>query len=191
MYSGMQGVDVSLLKTGDILLVRCSHLFGRSVRAATRQEWDHLVLLIRCERDGKLCTLEATGDGCHKYTFATRMQRDKWERVGVRRLSSSLGLEQQRTIEAFAAEVEGLPYKRSRVEAVRAFVPGPCSCCGLTASSTQMTDSYFCSELVAEAFRRIGLLPPHIKSHRYAVQHFLGAEPRLQGNSLDALIAIK
>ncbi len=182
-------MDVSLLKTGDILLVRCSHLFGRTVRAATRGQWDHLALLIRRERDGKLCTLEATGDGCHNYTFATRMQRDKWERVGVRRLSSTLGQEQQRTIEAFADEVEGLPYKQSKVEAVRAFVPGPC--CGLTANSTQATDSYFCSELVAEAFKRVGLLPPHIKSHRYAVKHFLGSEPRLQGNSLEVLIAIK
>jgi hypothetical protein len=70
--------------------------------------------------------------------------------VAVRRLLPPLSTRQIFRLHAFAEEVHGWPFNDSKWVAARAFCrrnsPSDCS-------------SFFCSELVATAFQRIGLLP--------------------------------
>ena len=71
-------------------------------------------------------------------------------RVAIRRLVPSLSRSAISRLHAFASEVHGRPFNDSKWTAVRAFRRRNESC---------DRSSFFCSELVAEAFQRIGLLP--------------------------------
>ncbi len=70
--------------------------------------------------------------------------------VAVRRLLPPLSTRRIFRLRAFAEEVHGRPFNESKWVAARAFfrrnAPSDCS-------------SFFCSELAAEAYQRIGLLP--------------------------------
>jgi hypothetical protein len=91
--------------------------------------------------------------------------------VAVRRLLPTLSARQIFRLHAFAEEVHGRPFNDSKWVTARAFcrrnAPSDCS-------------SFFCSELVAAAFQRIGLLlapPDGLSANNYIPADFSSIYP--------------
>jgi hypothetical protein len=64
---------------------------------------------------------------------------------------------------AFYEEAHGRPYEQKRLQLLRA---------GCRRNRTKDLSSFFCSELVAEAYQRMGLLPPKPPSNDYTPRDF-------------------
>jgi hypothetical protein len=68
---------------------------------------------------------------------------------------------------AFYQEARGRPYERNRLELFRSVYDGP-----LGDNRKEDDTSFFCSELVAEAYQRMGLLPPNPPANEYTPHDF-------------------
>lgn len=70
-------------------------------------------------------------------------------------------------LHAFREEVDGLPYEKDWLELFRAPYDGP-----FGANRKEALSSVFCSELVAAAYQRMGLLPSEPPSNEYIPADF-------------------
>jgi hypothetical protein len=80
-------------------------------------------------------------------------------------------------------EARGRPYERNRLELFRSVYDGP-----LGRNRKEDPTSFFCSELVAEAYQRMGLLPASPSASEYTPRDFSSARrkplPLLLGATL-------
>ena len=150
------------LSSGDVLLYHGQHPLHLRQQEVTGCLWSQVGLVLCLSANTQRHVFESTKlslcqdvrkgiiiHGVQIVRFQDRVDSFEGE-VAVRRLLPPLSTRQIFRLQAFAEEVHGRPFNDSKWVAARAFCRrNPSSDCS----------SFFCSELVAEAFQRIGLLP--------------------------------
>lgn len=143
---------VPLMDAGDVVLFRTSGVLQGLQRTFTGSRYDHVGVVIRIPwgstKPSALHLLESTSDGVRTYQLARRMRA--WhlsnaivvvrQLKNVRRSDSFLS-----TLDGFVSDVDGLPYGLTLGKLLRR-EPGASK------------DNFFCSELVATAYMRVGLI---------------------------------
>ncbi|CAB9514568.1 Orthopoxvirus protein of unknown function (DUF830) [Seminavis robusta] len=203
------------LQTGDILLMHCTHTFGKLAQLMTYNVWDHVAMIVRLDDDsditqkrialiqakpqpksstldwplpgspgyGNVEVFEAMGGGVFSYPFVEHaIARGKFcKYTCVRRLRDAQGQplssDRRAKIEQFVQDMWGRPYEDSGVagmsELARPIVKGAPNKSKKANKDQEALDRLFCSELIAEAYQRAGLLPEEsLNSNDILPAHF-------------------
>jgi hypothetical protein len=168
---------LDLAESGDLLLSCTPSTLGSMQRTLLGTEWDHVALVVRqpifSKSKHNTVVFEATSSGVSTYPLETRLlefgargfvfalRRLRWHR-------SEAALMQ---LEAFVDETLGKGYSLK----------------GLIRPRRTSNSSFFCSELVVAAYKRLGVMPADHKSNLLP-KHFASETELLQfegGASLD------
>jgi len=193
-HSGLAsyGAIIQKIRPGDIILFRNSHAQAAAQRLFCGTDWDHVGLVVQdyhCGEDGVPCcgqdtkawqaerrekkpsdpwgrpwhTLEAMSNGVDVYPFSSEQVKHFRGVQSVRRLH--IPPERRPAAEArlteFVDQVKGMPYSKTVLTLVRAAnyfgtndLEGDLQC-------------FFCSELVAAAYKAMGVLEPSRNCNMY------------------------
>lgn len=153
---------VQIAQTGDILLFRSTGTAPMIIRAASGGRFDHVALILKLA-DGTLALFEATGNlGVGVCTWKEFLENDwntLYPEIALRRVHFQRTPERLAALEAWCFEVNGKPYSltmnklRQRNSA--------------SSGGVASDDSFFCSELVAEALKVLGVLPRGLSSTQF------------------------
>lgn len=145
--------------TGDILLFRSKSCRAKMQRVFSRSEYDHIALVLRYS-SGRLGILEATELEGVNIVLWEDFMRFRWHlmysRIEFRHLvldRSDLVLQD---LELFIKDVKDKDFRISSAKL-----------CGNKKQEPGKEKHYFCSELVAAAYRRLNLLPNEVASSKY------------------------
>jgi hypothetical protein len=172
------------LDTGDILLFAGESRFSHGIKRLTRSHWSHTALVARPRAGGALLLWEATLDteladvATHQVAPGVNLyDLEQWighygGETAIRPLQVTRTEEMRAALIRFYEQARGRPYERNRLELLRAVYDGP-----LGTNRRADSDCFFCSELVAEAYQRMGLLPPHPPANEYTPRDFSSERP--------------
>ena len=169
------------LDTGDIVLFSGKGAVSHGIKWFTVSRWSHLGVVLRLPERENLLLWESLTKGYMVDVEHGEIRRgvqlvDLARRiasydggVAVRRLDIQRTDEMQRAVDRLREELAGRPYEQSNIELIRAAVDiKPIK---LTENVEDLS-SIFCSELVAETYQRMGLLPEDIPSNEYTPHDF-------------------
>lgn len=152
------------LDTGDIVLFAGKGGISASIKWFTRSRWSHVGMVVFLREMELLAVWEATTlcniadvltgvatKGVQLVPLSERLRRYPGE-IAIRRLVELAALRQA---------LRGRPYERRVLDLVRAAYDG------WAGANAENLSSLFCSELVAEAYQTMGLLPPDPPSSEY------------------------
>ncbi|CEM01809.1 unnamed protein product [Vitrella brassicaformis CCMP3155] len=147
----------TLAQTGDILLFCSTHRAAKIQRAITGSHYDHVALVLRFA-DGRLAFFEAAGGvGVGVVTWRDFIAH-KWHllypKLAVRRLTFERTNERLLALEAFVKASCGKPYLITTAKLLRREKQ----------TGVGESETYFCSELVADALKILQVLPNDIPS---------------------------
>jgi hypothetical protein len=155
----------SKLQTGDIVLFSGKGGISAGIKWATVSKWSHVGMmycvpehdLILLWESTTLCDIRdiETGvetQGVQLVPFSERVRRYGGD-VAVRLLTVQRTPKMLQTLHDFRKEMKGRPYEQDKVELIKAAWDGPFG------ENQEDLSSLFCSELVAEAYQRMRLLP--------------------------------
>ncbi|CAK9017449.1 unnamed protein product [Durusdinium trenchii] len=141
--------------SGDILLFKSQGTFPRLIRAASRAallggRYDHVGLILKLE-GGNIALLEATGnEGVGLCTWANFLA-NSWEKLypemALRRVRCTRSSDKLRALQDWVSDVYGKPYN---------LTVGKLQHRGSTGGDQK---DFFCSQLVAEALKVMGVIP--------------------------------
>lgn len=193
------------LKTGDIILFSGKSGISEGIKFFTLSKWSHVGMVYRfdsaadplgsvfCWESTTLCDLKDadTGKltkGVQRVELSERLERcfAKGYGIAVRRLSGAVDDAMLLALNTFRHEVSGRPYELDRLELFKAAYEG------LFGDNKEDLSSLFCSELIAEGYQRMGLLPDDVPSNEYTPKDF-SSERRLRlqrGYALQNEIAV-
>jgi hypothetical protein len=166
------------LDNGDLVLFAGTSRFSHAIKRLTRCHWSHVALVARVAGGPPLlweATLDTdlpdlvTGEiapGVNLYDLEGWIRHYAGE-TAIRRLSVERTDAMRQALHAFYLEARGRPYERNRLELLRAVFDGP-----LSRENETNLDRFFCSELVAEAYQRMGLLEKRPASNEYVPGDF-------------------
>ncbi|KNC49919.1 uncharacterized protein AMSG_06223 [Thecamonas trahens ATCC 50062] len=168
---------VPLLRTGDIILFSSDNIVSK---IGTNSRWTHVNMIYRPNLRSEPYCFEVTlhrwlptrhKGGAQLVPFMEKIEtydvggRFAWRRLRHFRFTRK----RKRILRAFFDEVEDKPYQVDMAEMMYA---------GFGMGNEHDTlESMFCSEAIAEAYKRLGLLPADIPSNRYTPADF-GTEHR-------------
>lgn len=167
------------LDSGDVLLFAGESRFSRGIKRLTRSRWSHAALVARHGAGGQLLLWEATLDtdlpdvATHEIAPGVNLyDLERWIRhyggeTAIRPLHVERTDAMRAALLAFYQEARGRPYERNRLELFRAVYDGP-----LGKNRSEDLTGFFCSELVAEAYQRMGLLPEKPSANEYTPHDF-------------------
>lgn len=165
----------TLAATGDILLFSGRDWAAKAQRFVTRSKYDHVALLLRYSSD-QLAILEATSLEGVRVLLWTDFLKFKWHLLYSRLVYRPLEYERSgkmlRELEVFIREVRGMQFQLSAAKLMG------------KSSDSETQKGYFCSELLATAFKRCGLLRPEAVASKYWPGHF-STEKRLELQSAE------
>jgi len=172
-------------QTGDVILFRTVGLLSSSLRVITTCEYDHVAMVVALPSNWEdistwedasttYCTylLEASGDGVEVYRLRNRLRA--WSlcdaQVVKRSLIYNRGEEFEKATFNFAKGVRGKKYGFRVTEIMRK----------KSYDDLDERSSFFCSELVASFFKKVGLFPAEKAANAYYPSTFSGEEgPKL------------
>lgn len=176
------------LQTGDLALFSGKGGASTGIKWFTDCKWSHVGMLIRMPEWDTLLVWEATTltnlrdiitgvahRGVQLVSFSDRL-RSYDGNASIRKLDVARTPEMQRALITMRAELKGRPYETDKVELLKAAYDGP-----LGANAEDLS-SLFCSELIAETYQRMGLLPSGpgaLASNEYTPRDFSEAGKRL------------
>lgn len=184
------------LKTGDIVLFSGKGGISAGIKWATLSRWSHVAMVFNLEEYDFVTLWESTTlssirdldthtmmKGVQLIPMSDRVQTYEGE-IAVRQLQgATLGKSQIDALMVLRKEIRGRPYEKSEAELVKAAYDGPFG------HNEEDLSSLFCSELVAESYQVMGLLPAGKKdkpSNEYVPADFskdrAGALKLLQGS---------
>ena len=138
--------------TGDLLLFRSHSLAGSLLRCATGSAYDHVALVLRYSLD-EIAILEATsqdGVAIVRYDdFFYHGWLRLYKRITLRHLELPRTDEFMQNMKNFIENSLGKSYKLNPKKLLRTVDPGT-------------EEDFFCSELVAAAYKKLGLLPAEL-----------------------------
>jgi hypothetical protein len=154
--------EVIDLRSGDLILYSGQHPIHRWQQKRTGCRWAQVGLVLRLPGEMETVVFEATKlSRAHDVRTGTIVQGVQVvhlsERVAsfdgpvaFRRLSPPLSNDLETRLLLFADQMHGRPFNENKWMAFRAFS---------RRNATSREPGFFCSELVAEAYQQIGLLP--------------------------------
>ncbi len=177
------------LKTGDLVLFAGRGLVSGFIRWFTKSEFTHIGMVVRSEEYDMLLLWESTTlskikdvHGTAKQGVAIRPLSEVIEnyegRVGIRSLVNPLSKEQIVELVKTRAEFKGRNYEENKLELFKSaydFIGG---------HNEEDLSSLFCSELVAEAYQRMGLFYENTPSNEYTPADFNNPLPFKQNGLL-------
>lgn len=168
----------SKLKTGDIVLFGGRSSLSIGIRWATRSPWSHVGMVVRVKEIRTILLWEstvlndirdiATGKETKGVQLVPLSQRVKSYdgNIAVRLLKLKRSDAMLKSLSTLREELKGRPYDDDMITLLRAAYDGPFGDNGHDLSTL------FCSELIAEAYQRMGLLDTTLPSSEYLPWHF-------------------
>jgi hypothetical protein len=173
------------LKTGDILLFSGKGGISEGIKFFTLSKWSHVGMVYRFEdpNDAKgtvFCwestTLNDLADadsgkltqGVQRVELSERLERcfSKGYEISIRQLNTPLTNDMLKALNDFRHEVSGRPYEKNKLELIKSTYDS------VFGESKEDLSSLFCSELLAEAYQRMGLLTEKKPSNEYTPKDF-------------------
>ncbi|WP_162925672.1 hypothetical protein [Isoalcanivorax indicus] len=187
---------VSRFRTGDLLLFAGRGLPSDTIRLFTRSHWSHVGMVVCLPDYDQPLLLEATagGDapdirtGAPTPGVALVPVRDKIEVYGGdvawrARQGAPLSPARERMVARLVRQFSHRPYKNFMQALMRDLVTG--------FQLRPDLSGVFCSELVAEVYRRLGWLPRHDRSSGYVPGHFGSQRLQLLHGSMAPPVLLK
>ena len=167
------------LRTGDIVLFSGKGAFSDIIKYATLSKWSHVGMILHIPEYDFLTVWESTTlnnikdlesgmprKGVQLVPLSDRIQKYSGD-ISVRKLQGAdLPENSFRKLMELRKELRGKQYERSKVELFKAAYDGPFG------RNTEDLSSVFCSELVAEAYQRLGLVTEGKPSNEYTPADF-------------------
>lgn len=172
-------INTDELKTGDLVLFSGVDAYSKLVKVSTRSKWSHIGLILKTAEHDCLTMWESsiredtldveTGshrEGVRLVSFIDRMTAFEGD-VSIRQLQGGiLSDDRLHGLLGLRNELRGRSYERNKFELLKA------SNERAFRNKTEDLSSLFCSELVAEAYQRMGLLTEDKPSNDYAPVDF-------------------
>ncbi len=167
------------LKTGDIVLFSGKGAFSDIIKYGTLSKWSHVGMILHIPEYDFLTVWESTTlsnvkdlesdmprKGVQLVPLSDRVQKYSGD-ITVRQLKGAdLPENSLRKLMELRKELRGKPYEKSKIELFKAAYDGPFG------HNIEDLSSVFCSELVAEAYQRLGLLTEEKPSNEYTPGDF-------------------
>lgn len=170
----------NLADTGDVLLFRSRGIGSQLIRSAGRSRFDHVALVLRLPEG--LCLLEATGNEGVAFCFWNYFMAQHWQtlypELALRRVHFDRTHDRLFALQEFCNKVVGKPYGLDARKLIRwQSSSGTINSDGSSQASRAPVDSdFFCSQLVADALKAMGVLPRGKSSTRFWPGHFSAAK---------------
>ncbi|CAG9318683.1 unnamed protein product [Blepharisma stoltei] len=172
-----------IVQTGDVLLFRSKSIPAKMQRAVTGSKYDHVAFLLKLQ-DEQVALLESTSQTGVQVLLWEDFMRYQWHLLYTRLVYRKLNIERtdqflDSTAE-FLTEVSGKKYRLAKAifKKSKGLEPGS-------------EEGYFCSELVACAYKKLNLLGDKIHPSRIWPGNFSTEKPlELTGCSLGPEILI-
>lgn len=174
-----------LLNTGDIVLFSGKGFISWLIKKVTQSPWSHIGLVLKSTELDSILLWESTTlnnipnlengrvtSGVQLSSLSERIRHYKGT-VGIRILEHRRTPEFISTILALKDEVRGRKYEQNKIKLIRSALD-----LFWWQRNRKDLNSIFCSELVAEAYQRLGLLDAAKVSSEYTPSDF--GKPRLQ-----------
>lgn len=148
--------------TGDILLFRGSHAGAKITRISTGSHFDHIAMVLKFESaPEEVYFVEATGNNgvsLNKWQYIKpHIGKDKfYEKIVIRHVDFDRGGKMVKNLEKFLGEVVGLKYGISSSKLLRQK-----TVIKSELDQNELIDAdrtFFCSELVAKAYKLLGIM---------------------------------
>ena len=185
------------LNTGDILLFSGKGVISSMIQWFTRSQWSHVAMVIRSQELDMLLSWESTTlskvkdirSGTEKQGVQLVALSDRiYTYEGTIAIRQLKGVEvdpaRMRELQLFRDEVKNRPYEESKIELAKSAYDGP------GGHNEEDLSSLFCSELIAEAYQRMGFLSNTISSNEYTPANF-GNHINLQEGELGEIIELE
>jgi len=177
-------------ETGDIILYKTKAFQGKFTRTITNRDWDHCAMFVWVQVEGSpiLGVLEALSNkGTQLWPWDAYIREkydSEYSEIVVRHLhipDKNLRNRIHFQLQYFVQQVINTPYS-----IIRGFFKRG------SKDLNDPTRTFFCSSLVAKAYKTVGLLQGNIASRRYYPGHFHQNEgiAILHGSSLSAPVKI-
>jgi hypothetical protein len=166
------------LKTGDVILFSGKGGISDLIKWFSNSRWSHVGMVIQLQGMNMVLLWESTTlsnitdldtgraiRGVQLVGLSERINSYDGE-VAIRQLNKPVGLAREAALGVFRSQVAGRPYEENKLELLGAGIDG------IFADNVKDLSSLFCSELVAEAFQIMGLLPNHIPSNEFTPADF-------------------
>lgn len=167
------------LNTGDIILFSGKGAISHGIKLFTLSKWSHVGMVLKLPDTDTVFLWESTIisnladaiDGTKKkgvqlVLLSDRIKTYKGE-ASVRHLKGvTIDKNKYQALMEFRKDVRNRPYEKNEIELIKSAYDGPWG------HNEEDLSSLFCSELVAEAYQRIGLLPSDIPSNEYTPKDF-------------------
>jgi hypothetical protein len=171
------------LQTGDLILFSGAGLVSTVIRCCTRSRWSHIGMVLRAAEWDAVLLWESTaltrlrdlrrGVVCRGVQLVSLSERVRRYQGGValRRLEARRTAPMLARLAQLRRAVRDRPYEHDIRELLRAAYDGPWG------DNEEDLSSLFCSELVAEAYQAMGLLPDSRPSNEYTPRDFSSETP--------------
>ena len=167
------------LKTGDLVLFAGRGLVSATIKYSTFSKWSHVGMIINMPEYDFVTVWESTTLS-KAMDLETHAPRSGVQLVPlsarVRTYNGEIAVRQLEGLEPNHIDVNGLmelrkevsrrPYEQSKLELIKSAYDGPFG------HNEEDLSSLFCSELVAEAYQRMGLLSEQKPSNEYTPADF-------------------
>ena len=167
------------LRTGDVVLFSGKSFFSKLIRFGTGSAWSHVGLVLKLPEYNFLTIYESTGKGSLKDVVSGKPQRGVQlvpmndrvysykGKIAVRQLEDiELDDWSIQSLMEVRKALRGRPYEKSVRNLLRAAWDT------LSPRNVEDLSSVFCSELVAECYQSLGLLPQDFPSSEYTPGDF-------------------
>jgi len=166
------------LQVGDVVLFNSTKLSAKVISFLTTSKWDHVGLVVSKPGDPVLYIMEATIQGVHMIELEARLLSFLKEgtSIAVRRLQNvERSPHFYNTLYDFCANHIGKPYENNYLVMIKS---------QLKSNTKDDLKGLFCSELVAAAYKDLGLFPKEKFASNYTPRDFAGQVDLLKGASL-------
>ena len=193
------------LESGDILLFSGATLNGNFIKASTKSEWSHVGLVYK-DNTTVLKMIESSTNHAHlhdcdtgtpnwgveKVSLLDKVYSSFYDKVAVRRLILPGGRAERevksKQLHDFYESKMGIPYEEFKLEMVKAYF-------NWNTANDKSRDTLFCSEFVALAYLKLGLLdqdkiPSNVLQWEFSSQENMAAELS-QGAYLQSEVYLK
>ena len=167
------------LRTGDIVLFSGKGGISAGIKWATLSRWSHVGMILKLVEYDFVTVWESTTlsdvadleskmprKGVQLVPLSARINRYDGD-IAVRRLQGvEIGADDIRKLMQLRREIAGREYEQDKIELIKAAYDGPFG------RNEEDLSSVFCSELVAEAYQRLGLLAEDKPSNEYVPADF-------------------
>ena len=156
-------------KTGDMILMSGNYAGSKLIKFMTKCEWSHCGIIIKVPEYDMVLLWEATiksktksvetgefVDGVALVGMSDKL-RNYNGHIGFKFLSKELDDKQKKQLGELRTELSGKAFEEDKLEIVNAAYDGPFG------RNTEDLSSIFCSELVAEAYQRVGIFTDNRK----------------------------